>query len=151
MAALVVVTACDRGTPPGGDQGGGSALPAVRYDQHIVAGVTAPRAVELRNPFVGDAKSAGEGQKLFGAMNCSGCHGSGGVGSWAPSLSDGRWRYGGADGAIYQSIFYGRPEGMPAYGGGLGPEVIWKLVTYLRSLPVPRDVPTQSWSEDGND
>ena len=24
-------------------------------------------------------------------------------------------------------------------------EIIWKLVTYLQSLPVPKSVPTQSW------
>jgi hypothetical protein len=34
---------------------------------------------------------------------------------------------------------------MPAYGGILPPEATWKLVTFLRSLPPPKAVPTQSW------
>jgi cytochrome c oxidase cbb3-type subunit III len=67
------------------------------------------------------------------------------VGWVGPSLADGRWRYGGADEAIYQSIYYGRPKGMPAYGGALPADAIWMLVTYLQSLPVPDAVPTQSW------
>jgi len=99
----------------------------------------------LRNPHEGDQKSAAEGEKLFGSMNCDGCHGGGATGFAAPSLSDGRWRYGGSDGAVFESIRDGRPKGMPAFGELLSPEIIWKLVTYLRSLPVPKTVPTQSW------
>jgi len=34
---------------------------------------------------------------------------------------------------------------MPAFGGMLGVEGVWTLVTYLRSLPPPPDVPTESW------
>jgi hypothetical protein len=34
---------------------------------------------------------------------------------------------------------------MPAFGGVLEPNVIWTLVTYIQSLPVPANVPTQSW------
>ncbi len=78
-------------------------------------------------------------------MNCDGCHGGGAVGWAAPSLADGRWRYGGADQEIFQSIYYGRPKGMPAFGGALPPDAIWMLVTYLQQLPVPSAVPTQSW------
>jgi cytochrome c oxidase cbb3-type subunit 3 len=78
-------------------------------------------------------------------MNCDGCHGGGAVGWVGPSLVDGRWRYGGTDGAVFQSIYYGRPRGMPAYGGILSPSAIWKIVTYLRAQPVPVDVPTESW------
>ncbi len=99
----------------------------------------------LRNPYAGQQKSATEGGKLFVSMNCDGCHGGGATGFVGPSLSDGRWRYGGNDGEIFQSINDGRPKGMPAFGGLLSPEIIWKLVTYLQSLPVPKSVPTQSW------
>jgi mono/diheme cytochrome c family protein len=78
-------------------------------------------------------------------MNCDGCHGAGALGWVGPSLVDGRWRYGGADGEVYQSIFYGRPRGMPAYGGILSSDAIWKIVTYLRGQPIPKNVPTESW------
>src|SRR5205823_12690282 len=84
-------------------------------------------------------------ERTFGVMNCDGCHGGGAVGWVGPSLRDGRWRYGGADGDIFQSIYYGQPHGMPAYGGMLPPTAIWKLVTYLQSLEPPANVPTESW------
>ncbi|MEO8451355.1 MAG: c-type cytochrome [Gemmatimonadota bacterium] len=153
VGTLVGAAACASGKPappaeaaqPVAPTGQFTAPPSVRYDQHVFAGGAVPPAGTLDNPFAADPKSATEGEKLFSSMNCNGCHATGATGAWAPSLSDGRWRYGGADGAIYQSIFYGRPEGMPAFGGMLQPPVIWKLVTYLKSLPVPRAVPTQSW------
>ena len=105
----------------------------------------APAAGSLKNPFAGDRASADEGGKVFTSMNCDGCHGGGATGWVGPSLVDGRWRYGGSDGEIYLSIYYGRPRGMPAYGGILSGDPIWKIVTYLRAQPVPADVPTESW------
>ena len=122
-----------------------SAPPSIRYDQHIFAGGMAPPGAQFGNPFRGDLKSAAEGEQLFTTMNCDGCHGGGGTGWVGPSLSDGRWRYGGADAAVFTSIFYGRPEGMPAYGGVLAAPLAWKIVTYLNSLPRPKSVPTQAW------
>lgn len=97
------------------------------------------------NPFARDRESAAQGERTFSAMNCDGCHGGGAVGWVGPSLRDGRWRYGGSDGEIFQSISAGRPRGMPAYGSMLPPNAIWKLVTYLQSLEPPPDVPTESW------
>jgi cytochrome c oxidase cbb3-type subunit 3 len=119
--------------------------PAIRYEQHVAAGGALPPAGTMTNPFAGDAHSAAEGGQTFVAMNCDGCHGGGATGWVGPSLVDGRWRYGGTDGAVYQSVFYGRPRGMPAYGGILSPAAIWKIVTYLRAQPVPGDVPTEAW------
>jgi len=59
---------------------------------------------------------------------------------------DGRWRYGGTDGEIYYSIFYGRPKGMPAWGGTLPSDAIWQLVSYLQSLQPAKDtLSTTSW------
>ena len=129
---------------PIGCAGGKPAATADTVAQQGVA-TLGPRSDSLRNPHAGDQKSASEGAKLFGSMNCDGCHGAGATGFAAPSLSDGRWRYGGSDGAIFQSIRDGRPKGMPAFGELLSPDIIWKLVTYLQSLPVPKTVPTQSW------
>jgi hypothetical protein len=51
-------------------------------------------------------------------------------GNIGPSLSDGRWRYSGSDGAIFHSIFYGRPRGMPV-SAATWAESIWP-VAYLR-------------------
>lgn len=117
----------------------------MRHDEHVFAGGIAPAGATMHNPFTGDANAATLGGQFFTSMNCDGCHGGGATGWVGPSLSARRWRYGGADGAVYQSIYYGRPRGMPAFGGILPPDDIWRIVTYLRSLPLPADVPTESW------
>jgi len=119
--------------------------PSVRYDEHVFAGGSPPPAGSLHNPVKRDAKSAEQGGQLFTAFNCDGCHAAGAVGGQGPSLVDGRWRYGGADGEIFHSIYYGRPRGMPAFGGILPPDAIWQLVTYLQSLEPSQDTPTVSW------
>jgi cytochrome c oxidase cbb3-type subunit III len=123
--------------------------PVARVDtgQRILAGGVAPPPVTISavNPYAGDPASVEQGKALFQTMNCAGCHSSGGEGSWAPSIITRRWRYGGSDAAVFETIFYGRPRGMPAFGGILPPELTWRLVTFLRSLPPPKAVPTQSW------
>jgi cytochrome c oxidase cbb3-type subunit 3 len=121
------------------------APPGIAHESHIVAGDVAPATSTLRNPHAGDAEVARSGALLFTAMNCDGCHGTGGSGWVGPNLGDGRWRYGGADAELFNSIYYGRPRGMPAFGGALGTEGVWTLVTYLRSLPAPPNLPTESW------
>lgn len=114
--------------------------------QHNAGGATPPPAVTgQNNPFATDPAAARQGGLLFATMNCAGCHGGGGLGFVGPSLVDGRWRFGGEDGALFQSIFYGRPQGMPAYGGILPESTVWQLVSYLRSQPAPKEVPTVSW------
>ncbi len=119
----------------------------VNTEQRILAGGVAPPVVTIKavNPYAGDQASAEQGKALFRMMNCEGCHSIAGEGSWAPSIITRRYRYGGTDAAVFETIFYGRPRGMPAYGGILPPELTWKLVTFLRSIPPPKAVPTQSW------
>ena len=63
---------------------------------------------------------------------------------------DGRWRYGGSDEEIFTSIFYGRPKGMPAYGGVIGTDGAWMLVAYIKAQALPSVVPTTSWLAGGN-
>jgi len=126
---------------------GAATPPAVAYEAHLAAGGIVPAGATLHNPHAGDAAIARSGAALFTAMNCDGCHGGGATGWVGPSLADGRWRYGGADAEIFNSIYFGRPKGMPAFGGVLGIEGVWTLVTYIRSLPAPANLPTQSWVE----
>ena len=130
-----------------GRQASDRPVTTVNAEQRILAGGVAPPVVTIKavNPYAGDQASAEQGKALFRMMNCEGCHSIGGEGSWAPSIITRRWRYGGTDAAVFETIFYGRPRGMPAYGGILPPEATWKLVTFLRSLPPPKAVPTQSW------
>ena len=124
-----------------------AAPPAVAYEAHIAAGGREPPAGTLANPHAGDEAAARNGAQLFNAMNCDGCHGAGATGWVGPNLGDGRWRYGGADGEVYSSIYFGRPRGMPAFGGVLGTDAVWMLVTYLRTLEAPPDLPTESWEQ----
>lgn len=118
---------------------------ALANESYVRAGGVDPPSGKLRNPLARDPRVMKDGEKLFSAMNCDGCHGAGGLGWVGPSLVDGRWRYGGADAEVFQSIFYGRPRGMPAYGGILSSDAIWRIITYLRAQPIPASVPTESW------
>ncbi|MBC7897573.1 MAG: c-type cytochrome [Cytophagaceae bacterium] len=127
------------------EEGPPPARGAISYDQHIAAGERTPTGDTLANPSSGSAEAKAMGEKLFAAMNCEGCHGTGATGFAAPSLVDGRWRYGGADAALFHSVFYGRPRGMPAYGGLMDQDAIWQVITYLTSQPIPAVVPTQAW------
>jgi cytochrome c551/c552 len=122
-----------------------AAPPGVSYEAHVNAGGVAPAALPPLHPPAGHATDAKAGEGLFGSMNCDGCHGGGATGWAGPSLVDGRWRYGGADEEVFQSIYYGRPKGMPAYGGVLGADGVWMIVRYLKSQPVPAVVPTTNY------
>jgi cytochrome c oxidase cbb3-type subunit 3 len=121
--------------------------PAVAYEAHVAAGGRVPPGGTLHNPHEGDQAVAASGALLFNAMNCDGCHGANASGSVGPNLGVGRWRYGGADAEVFMSIYYGRPKGMPAFGGALGEEGVWTLVTYLRSLHKSDNLATESWEK----
>jgi cytochrome c len=123
--------------------------PVVKAEDRVPAGGALPAANALSAPRPATL-NPDAGANLFGAMNCDGCHGGGAVGWVGPSLVDGRWRYGGADDEIFTSIFYGRPKGMPAYGGVIGTDGVWMLVAYIKSQAVPSVVPTTSWLPGGN-
>jgi cytochrome c oxidase cbb3-type subunit III len=121
--------------------------PAVAYEAHVAAGGHMPPGGTLHNPHQGDKAVAANGALLFTAMNCDGCHGPDAAGAVGPNLGVGRWRYGGADAEVFMSIFYGRPKGMPAFGGVLGEEGVWTLITYIRSLPRADNLATESWEK----
>lgn len=91
------------------------------------------REEPVDNPYEGNRAAIGEGQRLYAWMNCGECHGEGG-GSIGPILWDDQWIYGGKGIEIFQSIFFGRPNGMPAYGAHLPSDEIWKIVAYVQQL-----------------
>lgn len=84
--------------------------------------------------YINDPQAIAEGKRLFGWYNCSGCHfhGAGGMG---PSLMDSEWIYGGQIDQIFASIYQGRPNGMPVWGGIIPVGDIWKIAAYVHSLP----------------
>ena len=143
-AALTLALACakEQGAKPAPPAN----IPLATLDDRFFAGGIPPAGlVSIADPVAGDSNAVHEGARLFTAMNCDGCHGGGATGWVGPSLIDGRWRYGGSDADIFRSIYYGRPKGMPSFGGLLAPDAIWKLVAYLRVQPLPKSVPTEHW------
>jgi cytochrome c oxidase cbb3-type subunit 3 len=120
--------------------------PFVSHAEHIQPGEVAPyTGLTLRNPYAGNAAAAADGAKLFVAYNCVDCHGADGSGFMAPSLADGRWHFGGAPEEIYESIYQGRPDGMPAWGSLISSDQVWRLVTYVQSLSQGKDVTTENF------
>lgn len=147
MLILSAATACVGGKSAQSNAPSTSASepPAIVHSERVFPGGVPPPGADPHNPYAGDKKAADEGAVLFTSMHCDGCHGAPPTGWVGPSLIARRWRFGGSDADVYQSIFYGRPHGMPAFGGLLGTDGVWKIETYLRSLPAPNDVPTESW------
>jgi cytochrome c oxidase cbb3-type subunit 3 len=94
----------------------------------------AVRQLSVANPFEGDQQALADGERLFGLMNCAGCHGPQGGGGMGPPFRDRDWIYGDDPASIFQSIVQGRPNGMPAFGHMLPDEQIWKLALFVRSL-----------------
>jgi cytochrome c len=146
LAATAVATAACKERGPDKAPADGAVFHA---DERIAAGgvLPPPNALSAARPANLNPDAGGN---LFSTMNCDGCHGGGAVGWVGPSLVDGRWRYGGADDEIFTSIFYGRPKGMPAYGGVIGTDGAWMLVAYIKAQAVPPVVPTTSWLTGGN-
>ena len=145
FACCMVLAACARQetvAPAAADK-----PPGIQYESHVSAGGLAPGGGQLTNPLHDDPAAVKNGATLFTAMNCDGCHGGDGAGWVGPNLADGRWRYGGADNEIFSSIYFGRPKGMPAFGGAMGANAIWSIVAYLKSLPPPANVPTESFED----
>jgi len=150
VIALVTATiVAGAGCKAGGGTKGQATGPEVKAEDRIPAGGVYPAANALSAPRPAKL-DPNAGATLFGSMNCDGCHGGGAIGWVGPSLVDGRWRYGGTDEDIFTSIYYGRPKGMPAYGGVIGTDGVWTLVAYIKAQAVPPVVPTTSWLPGGN-
>jgi cytochrome c oxidase cbb3-type subunit 3 len=139
MVAMMVATPCavraqEHDAP-------GQPLPPATKAMEIPLGdvldaphLRAELAIKGGNPFEGQAAAVQDGKVLYQKMNCAYCHQFGGTGLIGPSLANGQWRYGGRPGEIFQSIFAGRPRGMPAWGDEMPAVKIWQIVSYIESL-----------------
>lgn len=138
---LALLCACDRESRNVRGQPLGETVPAGQSPDTIFPGNSSPPP---RDPRAGiyeeNAYAISQGQQLFTAMNCVGCHSHGG-GGMGPALMDGKWRYGGRIDQIAASIANGRPNGMPAWGTKLTGYQIWQLAAYVKSLAgdTPKD------------
>jgi cytochrome c oxidase cbb3-type subunit 3 len=141
VALWLGMVACTRGAQGGEHRvsDGGLAREDTASSQPGVQPGIHPQTVlgPVRDPYAGDASAIASGRQLFVGMNCAGCHSSYGGGAIGPSLRDSLWIYGNQDAQIFSSIAEGRPNGMPAWGGRLPDDVIWRLVAYIKTLGTP--------------
>ena len=146
MISVLAANACNESSAAQTGTDGGDGLRFVNHPEN--AGVGFPlsgRPFEPRNPYEGNKQATATGAKLFVEYNCIDCHGAEGAGAMGPSFQDGRWHFGGTAGAVFESIYQGRPDGMPAWGGRISNQQIWMLTAYVQSLG-KSDVTTEDFS-----
>jgi mono/diheme cytochrome c family protein len=125
---------------------GGDSLRFIPHEENLPVGFPAAgKPVVLVNPYEGDKRAIATGGQLFVTYNCMDCHGADGSGAMGPSFQDGRWHFGGTSAAVFESIYQGRPDGMPSWGGRISNDQIWMLTAYVRSLS-SKDVSTENFS-----
>ncbi len=103
------------------------------------------KPLPIKNPYEADKRAIAIGARLFVGYNCLDCHGADGSGAMGPSFQDGRWHFGGSAGDVFESIYQGRPDGMPAWGGRISNDQIWMLTAYVRSLS-SKDLSTENFT-----
>jgi cytochrome c oxidase cbb3-type subunit 3 len=149
--ALLALAGCDRENR----ESRGSPLPETTprvETTTLYAGTPNPSARDPRAAmYEGNAFHIGEGQRLYGWMNCVGCHAHGG-GGMGPPLIDDQWIYGGRTEQIVQTIIQGRPNGMPSFRGKLTEQQVWQLAAYVQSMAgkVPKDAASSRGDEVAN-
>jgi mono/diheme cytochrome c family protein len=102
----------------------------------------------IKNPVEATPESLASGKRLYDRL-CAECHGPTGHGDGetakklaaagepkSPDLTDEKWDHGSTDGEIFVDIRDGLGSTMKGLNGrpGIGPEEIWNLVNYVRSL-----------------
>jgi len=89
-----------------------------------------------KNPFAGDAEATAVGKLIYEATCAGYCHateGSSRAGR-CPNLFDCEWKHGSSDSEVFHSITAGVPRTeMVGFKGKLPDDILWKVVTYLRS------------------
>ena len=124
----------------------GDSLRIVQHPDILPAGFPlSVKPIEVKNPHEGDKDAIKTGGQLFIAYNCLDCHGAEGSGAMGPSFQDGRWHFGGSPAEVFESIYQGRPDGMPAWGGRISNDQIWMLTAYVRSL-ASKDLSTENFT-----
>lgn len=85
------------------------------------------------NPLAGQLAALNRGRELF-AANCAFCHGKDAVGgSRGPALTQGQWKRGDSDAALFELVSKGIPGTvMPA--SNLTETETWQVVTYLNGF-----------------
>lgn len=137
LAAALALAACDKSNPaPSGAPAGDDVTTASVSGLHPGDGMPSPAPDPRALPYYDNAEAVVSGMKLYHQFNCAGCHfnGGGGIG---PPLMDDVWIYGGRMDQIFNSIYQGRPNGMPAWGGKIPEQAMWNIAAYVRSMSLP--------------
>ena len=130
-----------QGTPAPNAQASDS-IRFVAHPEHIPPGFPShDRPLALVNPLEGNANAKKIGSQLYVSYNCIDCHGADGSGAMGPSLADNRWHFGGGSAEVFESIYQGRPDGMPAWGGRISNEQIWSFVMRPPHVGMPSGRP----------
>jgi mono/diheme cytochrome c family protein len=165
LYGVCVIVACQRGAGDNSDTSGiaarsasseqkvtshlliaGDSLRFIEHPENLAAGFPLQiQPLPVKNPYEGDKRAINVGGQLFVGYNCLDCHGAEGSGAMGPSFQDGRWHFGGSPGEVFESIYQGRPDGMPAWGGRISNDQIWMLTAYVRSL-ASKDLSTENFS-----
>jgi len=124
----------------------GDSLRLMEHPENLPVGFPSSiKPLLVSNPYEGDKRAITVGGQLFVGYNCLDCHGAEGSGAMGPSFQDGRWHFGGSPGEVFESIYQGRPDGMPAWGGRISNDQIWMLTAYVRSLS-SKDLSTENFT-----
>lgn len=124
----------------------GDSLRFIEHSENLPAGFPSSiKPLLVSNPYEGDKRAITVGGQLFVGYNCLDCHGAEGSGAMGPSFQDGRWHFGGSAGEVFESIYQGRPDGMPSWGGRISNDQIWMLTAYVRSLS-SKDLSTENFT-----
>ena len=135
LASAVALAACGRSQPASPPAGSG--MIDVPASGLIPGGATGPDQPDPRAaPYYDNADEVVQGMRLYQQMNCAGCHSNGG-GGIGPPLMDDTWIYGGRLDQIYNTIYQGRPNGMPSWRGRIPDQQMWQIAAYVRSMSLP--------------
>ena len=91
---------------------------------------------EATNPFAGDQTAIMLGKVTFEAQCATECHPKADAwkGGKYPDLFDCEWLHGGEDAGMFKTVTEGVPKTeMLGWKGKLSDDVIWKVITYLKS------------------
>jgi mono/diheme cytochrome c family protein len=124
----------------------GDSMRFIAHDENLPPGFPANgKPLVIKNPYENDKDAIRTGGQLYVSYNCVDCHGVDGSGSMAPTFQDSRWHFGGTSAEIFESIYQGRPDGMPAWGSRISNDQIWMLAAYVRSLSAG-DITTENFT-----
>jgi len=137
LAGSLLLAACEGGDDLRGTTGSAAPLPTPTAPPRVAASALIPGGSApvpaVANPYWRSRDAIRDGQRLYDWYNCSGCH-AGGGGGMGPPLMDDQWIYGSLPVNLFDTIVEGRPGGMPAFGGKIPEDQIWKIVAYVASM-----------------